>query len=100
MGECSRWVYYILLRIVVYIPWFDAKVYYTASHSLVGFPIPAWAFCIVRLNSKGSAKAYDWGWTRRIPTLLFIEGKTNLLSFPILGDSFGANMDRIRFRII
>ena len=32
----------------------------------------AWAFCIVRLNSKGSAKAYDWGWTRRIPTLLFI----------------------------
>lgn len=49
----------------------------------------AWAFCIVRLNSKGSAKAYDWGWTMRIPTLLFVEGKTNSLSFPILGDSIG-----------
>lgn len=46
----------------------------------------AWAFCIVRLNSKGSAKAYDWGWTRRIPTLLFIEVKTNLLKF---SDSWG-----------
>lgn len=72
MGECSRWVYYILLRIVVYIPWFDAKVYYTASHSLVGFPIPAWAFCIVCLDSLGNAKACVWGWTRMNPTLFCI----------------------------
>ena len=28
MGECSRWVYYILLRIIVYVPLLDALVLY------------------------------------------------------------------------
>jgi len=37
----------------------------------------AWAFCIVRLDSLGNAKAYVWGWTRGIPTH-FREGLKNI----------------------
>ena len=61
-------VLYILLRIVVCIPLLYVLVscMTICSYMELSYTI-AWAFCIVRLNSKGSAKAYDWGWTKRSP---------------------------------
>ena len=73
-GECSRWVYRILLRIVVYISQQYVLVscmtiysYMESSYTIT------WAFCIVRLFQLGQCEGLRVvGWARRIPRFRFI----------------------------
>ena len=77
-GECSRWVYRILLRIVVYISQQYVLVscmtiysYMESSYTIT------WAFCIVRLfQLRAMRRPSSSGMGKKNPTFPFYRGLT------------------------
>jgi hypothetical protein len=50
----------------------------------------AWAFCVVRLDDLGNAKASKVGWAKRESHAPFVEAQLSQCNLPILWDSVGA----------
>ena len=76
-GECSRWVYCILLRIVVYILWYNVVCYMVVYSWKESSYTITWAFCIVRLfQLRAMRRPSSSGMGKKNPTFPFYRGLT------------------------
>ena len=76
-GECSRWVYCILLRIVVYILWYNVVCYMVVYSWKESSYTITWAFCIVRLfQLRAMRRPSSSGMGKENPTFPFYRGLT------------------------